>query len=299
MAAEEKDNQTNKTENNVPSVQWFPGHMQKTRRLISENLKLVDVVIELLDARAPRSSGNPMLREIIGDKPKLIALNKSDLADPAITKMWQSHFKNEDILAVTIDSISGRGLKRLIENTEGLAKGRTDKLVAKGGKARAARAMVVGIPNVGKSSLINRLAGASKAKVENRPGVTRDKQWIKVGGGLDLLDVPGILWPKFDDPVVGLNLSFIGSIKDDVLDTEEIAQRLLEFLKNEYPVSLMERYKLTENETAGEAGLLIEKIGRKRGALRKGGVVDMEKAWHILITDFRNGNLGKISFEKP
>ena len=200
----------------IPNLQWFPGHMKKAQRLIEENLKLVDVVIELLDARIPLSSANPMLAEIIKDKPRMIALNKSDLADSASTKKWLDYFKAQGVPAVTIDSMKGKGMKQLVKVAEDLARPKTEKFVSKGAKPRAARCMILGIPNVGKSSLINRLAGAVKAKAADKPGVTRAKQWIKIGTNLDLLDTPGILWPKFEDQTVGLKLAFTGAINDDI-----------------------------------------------------------------------------------
>ena len=207
--------------NELPTLNWFPGHMVKARRIITENLKLVDVVIELLDARIPYSSANPMLQELTAGKPRLVALNKSDLADAAVTKRWLEHFRAAGIPAVAIDSMSGKGMKQLVRQTEDLARAKTEKFVSHGAKARAARVMILGIPNVGKSSLINRLAGAVKAKAADKPGVTRAKQWIKIGSSLDLLDTPGILWPKFEDMTVGLKLAFTGAISDESYDMEK------------------------------------------------------------------------------
>ena len=198
----------------LPNLQWFPGHMKKAQRLIEENLKLVDVAIELLDARIPYSSANPMLAEIIKDKPRLVALNKSDLADPMQTKAWLAYYKRQGLAAAAIDSLNGKGMKQLVKLAEDLARPKTEKLVSKGGKARAARCMILGIPNVGKSSLINRLAGSVKAKAADKPGVTRAKQWIKLGSNLDLLDMPGILWPKFEDMTVGLKLAFTWPLQE-------------------------------------------------------------------------------------
>ncbi len=284
---------------NVPTVQWFPGHMAKTRRLIQGNLKLVDVVIELLDARVPLSSANPLIREIVGGKPRLVALNKSDLADEAQTKKWLAYFRAQGLSALPIDSLSGAGLKALVQKAETLARAKTHKLVAKGAKPRAARAMVLGIPNVGKSSLINRLAGAAKAKVENRPGVTRDKQWIRIGKNMELLDMPGILWPKFEDPVVGMRLAFVGSVSDEVYDVEATVKRLLEWLSEHCPKRLMERYKLTKEEAQADAGTLLEQIGKHRGCLLKGGLLDAEKAQRLLLSDLRGGRLGRLTFDEP
>ncbi len=293
------DKERNGAAANVPSVQWFPGHMAKTKRLIQGNLKLVDVVIELLDARVPLSSANPLIREIVGGKPRLVALNKADLADEAQTKRWLAYFRSQGLSALAIDSLSGAGLKALVQKAETLARAKTHKLVAKGAKPRAARAMVLGIPNVGKSSLINRLAGAAKAKVENRPGVTRDKQWIRVGRDLELLDMPGILWPKFEDPVVGMRLAFVGSVSDEVYDVEATVKRLLEWLSAHCSERLMERYRLTKEEAQADAETLLTHIGKHRGCLLKGGVLDEEKAQRLLLADLRGGRLGRLTFDEP
>lgn len=285
-----------KESNDLPSLQWFPGHMKKAQRLIEENLKLVDVVIELLDARIPSSSANPMLAEIIKGKPRLVALNKSDLADPACTRAWCAYFKARGIAAVSIDSLQGRGMKQLVKLAEELARPRTEKLVGKGGRARAARCMILGIPNVGKSSLINRLAGAVRAKAADKPGVTRAKQWIKIGSNLDLLDMPGILWPKFEDQRVGLKLAFTGAINDDIYDREKVASLLLEKMGKDYPERLKERFKF--KDALPEKGLeLLEAVGRKRGCLVKGGQVDLEKAVGIVLTEFRAGKLGPVTLD--
>lgn len=281
----------------VPSLQWFPGHMKKAQRLIEDNLKLVDVVIELLDARIPFSSANPMLAEIIKTKPRMIALNKIDLADPGMTKKWLNYFKAQGIIAVGIDSAKGRGMKQLVSAAEMLAKPKTEKFVAKGAKARAARCMILGIPNVGKSSLINRLAGAVKAKTADKPGVTRAKQWIKIGSNLDLLDTPGILWPKFEDKTVGLKLAFTGAINDDIYDREQVTALLLEVMRRDYAARLIERFKFKGE--LPESGLdLLEAIGRKRGCLVKGGLVDLEKAQNIVLNEFRAGKLGLVTLDE-
>ena len=286
------------TEQAIPNVQWFPGHMKKAKDIIVNNLKLVDVVIELLDARIPYSSANPMLQEIIAGKPRLVALNKSDLADRAVTKQWVEYFKKQGISAVAVDAPQGRGIKQLVAMTEELARPMTDKLVSKGAKARAARVMILGIPNVGKSSLINRLAGSNKAKTADKPGVTRAKQWIRLGGNLELLDTPGILWPKFEDMTAGLKLAFTGAINDEVVDRELITGVFLQTIASMYPERLQERYKLT-GELPTEPHELLELIGRKRGCLVKGGLVDTEKAQRIVMTDFRSGKLGTVSLDMP
>ena len=258
------------TRNDLPGIQWFPGHMKKAQRLIEENLKLVDVVIELLDARIPASSANPMLAEIIKDKPRLIALNKSDLADSASTKRWLAYFRAQGIPAVAIDSVKGRGMKQLVAKAEELARPKTDRFVKNGGRPRAARCMILGIPNVGKSSLINRLAGAVKAKAADKPGVTRAKQWIKIGAALDLLDTPGILWPKFEDQTVGLKLAFTGAINDDIYDREQVTALLLSVMRRDYPERLQERFKF-KGDMPEDGIELLEAIGRKRGCLVKIG----------------------------
>ncbi len=281
----------------MPQLQWFPGHMKKAQRLIEDNLKLVDVVIELLDARIPFSSANPMLAEIIKTKPRMIALNKIDLADPGMTKKWLNYFKAQGIIAVGIDSAKGRGMKQLVSAAEMLAKPKTEKFVAKGAKTRAARCMILGIPNVGKSSLINRLAGAVKAKTADKPGVTRAKQWIKIGSNLDLLDTPGILWPKFEDKTVGLKLAFTGAINDDIYDREQVTALLLEVMRRDYAARLIERFKFKGE--LPESGLdLLEAIGRKRGCLVKGGLVDLEKAQNIVLNEFRAGKLGLVTLDE-
>lgn len=285
------------TRNDLPGIQWFPGHMKKAQRLIEENLKLVDVVIELLDARIPASSANPMLADIIRHKPRLIALNKSDLADPLSTKRWLAYFRAQGIPAVAIDSMKGRGMKQLVAKAEELARPKTDRLVAKGGRPRAARCMILGIPNVGKSSLINRLAGAVKAKAADKPGVTRAKQWIKIGAALDLLDTPGILWPKFEDQMVGLKLAFTGAINDEIYDREQVTALLLSVMRRDYPERLVERFKF-KGELPQTGLEILEAIGRKRGCLVKGGLVDLEKAQQIVLNEFRAGKLGLVTLDE-
>ena len=279
----------------IPSLQWYPGHMRKAERLVKENLKLVDVVVELLDARIPLSSANPVLREIVGDKPRVIVLNKADLADEAATRAWVKYFAAEGIAAVPVDAVKGRGVKELVQAIAKCAKPKTDKLVQHGAKARAARCMILGIPNVGKSSLINRLSGGSKTKVENRPGVTRAKQWIRLGAQLELLDMPGILWPKFEDQQAALHLAFTGAINDNVYDVASVVLLLLDTLRTAYPSALIERYRLEGGLPIGVE--LLEEIGRKRGCLRAGGRIDDEKAQQIILTDFRSGRLGCVTLD--
>ena len=285
----------NDRKNDLPSLQWFPGHMKKAQRLIEDNLKLVDIAIELLDARIPAASANPMLAEIIKGKPRLIVLNKSDLADAAMTKRWLAYFRGMGVQACAVDSVKGQGIKQLVKLAEELARPKTDRFVKDGARPRAARCMILGIPNVGKSSLINRLAGAARTKTADKPGVTRAKQWIKIGSNLDLLDTPGILWPKFEDQSVGLKLAFTGAINDDIYDREGVVSLLLSVLRSDYPERLKERFKLQELNDDGTA--LFEAIGRKRGCLIKGGLVDFEKAQQIVLTEFRSGKLGLVTLD--
>ena len=276
------------------SLQWFPGHMRKAQRLIQENLKLVDLVIELLDARIPLSSQNPMLREIIQDKPRLIVLGKADLA--ANVDAWLKKFRDENFSAVAVDAAHGTGIKNLIAQAKSLTESKTHKLSKHGAKPRAARVMIVGIPNVGKSSLINRLAGMNHVKIENRPGVTRAKQWIKIADGLDLLDTPGILYPKFDDADVALKLSWTYAISDEIHDLEPTVCKLLEMLAEKFPAGLIERYKISLTTDGHE---LLNQIGLKRGCLRKGGVLDTEKVLRLVLSEFRAGKLGKVTLDDP
>lgn len=279
------------------NINWFPGHMAKAQRMIKDHLKLVDVVIELLDARIPYSSANPAIKDIIGDKPRVIALNKADLADPKVTEQWIAKFRNQNIQVVAIDSMSGKGTKILVSKVEQLAKDKVNKLVNKGVNARAARAMILGIPNVGKSSLINRLLGTATVKTADKPGVTRGKQWIKVSRNLELLDTPGVLWPKFKDIEVGLKLAFTGAINDEVYDMEKVMNVFLKIMREEYPERLIERYNL-KAELPQDSIEILEMIGAKRGCLRSGGIVDHEKVRRILLNEFRASKLGLITLDK-
>ncbi|MBR1807136.1 MAG: ribosome biogenesis GTPase YlqF [Selenomonadaceae bacterium] len=278
------------------NLQWFPGHMKKAERLIRENLSLVDLVIELLDARIPASSQNPLLREILGDKARLIVLGKADLADKKSVDAWLKKFRDENISAVAVDAVKGTGIKNLIALAKSIAAPKTNKFARAGAKPRSARVMIVGIPNVGKSSLINRLAGTNHVKIENRPGVTRAKQWIKIADGLDLLDMPGILWPKFDDADVALKLSWTYAISDEIHDLEPTVTKLLATLAEKNPAGLRERYKLDELPT--DAHELLNLIGRKRGCLVKGGEIDTEKVLRLVLTDFRSGKLGRVTLDE-
>ena len=281
--------------NDLPNLQWFPGHMKKAQRLIEENLKLVDIVIEVLDARIPLSSQNPLLKEILNDKPRLIALCKSDLADRKSTSEWIKKFSEENLIAVAVDAVKGTGIKNLIAAAKNLAEDKTHKLVKHGAKPRSARAMIIGIPNVGKSSLINKLAGVNHTKIENRPGVTRAKQWIKIDNGLELLDMPGILWAKFEDQEVAMKLAWTYAISDEIHDLEIVTCKLLETLAANYGDILKERFKLNDLPLNGHE--LLEIIGKKRGCLQKGGLIDFEKAERIILNEFRAGKLGKVTLD--
>ena len=287
-AAQGREGQMAVVRDDTPTIQWFPGHMKKAQRLVEENLKLVDVVIELLDARIPLSSANPMLAEMIKDKPRVVALN---------TKAWVAYFAAQGVPAAAVDASQGKGLKKLVQLVTDLARPRTEKFVKAGGRPRSARCMILGIPNVGKSSLINRLAGAAIAKTADKPGVTRTKQWIKIGQGLDLLDTPGILWPKFEDKQVGLKLAFTGAVNDEIYDLEQVTILLLEILRRDYPERLAERFKLAAEELPETGAELLEAIGRKRGCLVRGGLVDYDKAMRIVMNEFRAGKLGKITLD--
>lgn len=280
------------------NIQWFPGHMAKTRRLISENLKLVDVVVELKDARIPYSSTNPILSEILGNKPRVIALNKCDMADENMLKEWIAYYKSQGITAVPVDSIKGTGIGALKNEIKNVLRDKIKRDTEKGMKNRDPRMMVVGIPNVGKSSFINKLSGKAGAKTGDRPGVTTSKQWIRISGGYELLDTPGILWPKFEDEFVGRNLAFTGAIRDEVYDVAEIACELCTLLAQKAPQKLCEKYKLDSVEGLLGHEILFN-IGKKRGCLISGGDVDYDRAARILLDEFRGCKLGKIILETP
>lgn len=285
-------------DNQKQIVQWFPGHMAKTRRLIKESLPLVDGVTEIIDARIPYSSSNPELEELINNKPRIVLLNKCDLADKNTTNQWIEYYKRKDICAIPVDCRTGKGLNNYIVAVRDVLKNVIKKNEDRGMPGKALRIMVVGIPNTGKSSFINRMAGTAKAKVADKAGVTRHNQWFPIGNGIELLDTPGVLWPKFDDPKVGDRLAFIGSVKDEILDAETLAIRLLEVMKNDYPERLMERYKI-DGFTDKEAWEVLELIGKKRGMMIKGGEIDYERASVMLLDEYRGGKLGLISLEKP
>jgi len=272
--------------------------MAKTRRLIKENLKLVDVVIELLDARIPLSSRNPEIDKLVGQKPRIIALNKSDLSDPGKNKLWAQYFRKSNIEVIYTNAITGAGMDQLKIKLKELTRHKIESAAARGRTGRAVRTMVVGIPNVGKSAFINRIAGRASAQTGDKPGVTRTKQWVRINPEIQLLDTPGILWPKFEDPDTGLNLAFTGAIKDEIVDTAELAARLMERLAAMYPEKLMERYKLSQvKDRPGFA--LLEEAGRNRGCLVSGGEVDLNRIAAIVLDEFRGGKIGKITLEDP
>ncbi|WP_100373223.1 ribosome biogenesis GTPase YlqF [Bacillus sp. FJAT-45037] len=280
------------------AIQWFPGHMAKARREVTEKLKLIDVVIELVDARLPMSSRNPMMDEIVGHKPRLVLLNKADLADPNITKEWARDFEKNGATVLAINAQNGKGIERIAGACQMLASPLFEKWKSKGMKPRAIRAMIIGIPNVGKSTLINRLASKRIAQVGDRPGVTKKQQWIKIASGeLELLDTPGILWPKFEDQVIGYRLAATGAIKDELLDFQDIALFTLNYLKDHYPDRVMNRYKLGK---VPEDGLeLFDAIGKQRGCLLPGGYIDYDKAAELILRELRSGTLGQVTLEKP
>ncbi len=274
--------------------------MAKTRRMMTECLPSVDVILEVLDARIPKSSKNPDLDAIIGNKPKIVVLTKSSLADPELTKRWIEKYRKNGVTAVAVDSFSDYGIRTLAETVKSVLGEKLERYAEKGMKGRALKAMIVGIPNVGKSSLINRLAKSKKAKVENRPGVTMTKQWVTTDIGMDLLDMPGVLWHKFDDRKVGENLALTGAIKDAILDTEEIAVILCDRLYRTARKPFLNRYKLTEEETADlDAYDLFLKIGKKRGIVMSGGEIDETRLSNLLLEEFRSGKIGSITLETP
>lgn len=281
-------------------IQWFPGHMAKTKRMMRECLPEVDIIIELLDARIPYSSKNPEIDGLIGGKPKISVLTKSTLADPDMTARWVDSFKKKGERVVVIDSTSGLGIDRLADAVRDIMSEKLERYHLKGMDGRKLKAMIVGIPNVGKSSLINRIAGNKKARVEDRPGVTVDKQWVPTRIGFDLLDMPGVLWPKFEDQTVGENLAMTGAIRDQILDTEEIAMILCSRLMRVAPDKFMTRYKLRYEETEGlDSYDLFELVGRKRGFLISGGDIDHKRCADMLLDEFRGGKIGRITLESP
>ncbi|MBQ2178710.1 MAG: ribosome biogenesis GTPase YlqF [Oscillospiraceae bacterium] len=282
----------------LDQLSWFPGHMTKTRRMITAEIANMDAVCEIIDARIPMSSRNPDLDELTAGKPRIVVLNRVDQADSAQTKRWAAYFRSLGYAVIEVDAKSGAGVKQFAPAVRLLLKDKIAAYESKGQVGRVLRVMILGIPNVGKSTFINKVSGRKSAKAEDRPGVTRGKQWVPVDKTLELLDTPGILWPKFEDPEVGVRLAFTGAIRDDVIDTEELAGRLMAYLGAQYPAALLERYKITAEE--GEDGFaLLEKAGRKRGFLISGGEVDTERMSRILLDEFRGGKLGRFTLEQP
>lgn len=290
------------------NLNWFPGHMAKTRKQITDDLKLIDVVIEILDARIPTSSQNPEIKQITQNKKKIIVLNKCDLSDENDNKKWMEYFIKQGYKVVLVDSNTGKGINEVVKQTQVVMADDLKSFAEKGRSGRKIRAMIVGIPNVGKSSFINRIAKKNSAKVGNRPGVTKQKQWIRINDEIELMDTPGVLWPKFESEEVALNLAFTGTIKDDILEITEVAYSLTKFLLENYRINLIERYSLNEQvindilsqdqEENQNIYEIMQLIGEKRGAIISGGNIDDEKTSKIILDDFRSGKLGKISLEK-
>ncbi len=284
------------------NFQWYPGHMTKARRMMQENIKLIDIVVELVDARIPMSSKNPDIDDLARNKSRLIILNKADMADPAVTAGWEAFYQKKGFFVTRVNSRSGSGMKEVKALIETACKEKKERDRKRGILNRPIRAMVVGIPNVGKSTFINSFAGKATAKTGNKPGVTKGKQWIKINKNVELLDTPGILWPKFEDQQVGLRLALIGSIKDEILNTTEMAGEFLLFMKEEYPGLLEQRYSpevLQAADENGEMTAMLEKIALSRGCLKKGNQADIDKAALLVLEDFRSVKLGKISLERP
>ena len=294
---------------NITNINWYPGHMAKTKRQILEDLKLIDVIVEVLDARIPVSSQNPDIKEYSKNKKRVVVLNKSDLADENETNKWIKFFKEKDIPAISVDCNSGKGVNEVIRAVKEAAKENQEKFSNKGRVGKSIRIMILGIPNVGKSTFINKITKRKTAQVGNKPGVTRQKQWVKVDNEIELMDTPGILWPKFESQTVGMNLAFTGTIKDDILEKTEIAFELLKFLLNNYIDDVVERFKLDkaeievilnnkdveENDNYVE---ILDIIAKKRGAIMSGGRIDYEKISGIILDEFRSGKIGRITIEK-
>ncbi|ASW42936.1 ribosome biogenesis GTPase YlqF [Clostridium isatidis] len=281
----------------MPRINWFPGHMKKTQREIKENLKVVDAVIEIRDARIPRSSANPDIDKICGNKARIILLNKSDLSEAKVTKMWIDKLSSENVKAIEVNCLTGKGLNQIRPTLDLIFKEKHDRLKEKGLVKIQMRVMVVGIPNVGKSTFINKMAKNNIAKTGDRPGVTKNKQWIKTKMDIEMLDTPGVLWPKFEDEETALNLAFTGAIKDEIMDREELAYNLVKRLQEHYPDNLKERYKIEEiNEDPLET---LNSIARRRGCLIKGGEIDYDRISTVILDEFRAGKIGNISLERP
>lgn len=284
----------------MQNIQWFPGHMTKTKRQIQASLKLVDAVAEILDARIPLSSKNPDLQKLIQNKPKVVLLNKCDMANQTATSRWIDYYASQGITAIAVDCKSGKGLNKFAPAVNNVLSERRERLKAKGMVNPMLRIMIVGIPNVGKSSFINRVAKQNRAKVEDRPGVTRGNQWYSIAKNIEMLDTPGVLWPKFDDKIVGERLAFTGAVKDQILDTELLAVRLLDFLRSLKPADFIARFKLEDIDLdAIDSYELLNVISKKRGMLISGGEINTERAAIMLLDEFRSGKLGRITLEMP
>lgn len=284
----------------MQNIQWFPGHMTKTKRQIQASLKLVDAVAEILDARIPLSSKNPDLQKLIQNKPKVVLLNKCDMANQTATSRWIDYYASQGITAIAVDCKSGKGLNKFAPAVNNVLSERRERLKAKGMVNPMLRIMIVGIPNVGKSSFINRVAKQNRAKVEDRPGVTRGNQWYSIAKNIEMLDTPGVLWPKFDDKIVGERLAFTGAVKDQILDTELLAVRLLDFLRSLKPADFIARFKLEDIDLdAIDSYELLNVIGKKRGMLISGREINTERAAIMLLDEFRSGKLGRITLEMP
>lgn len=280
------------------NIQWFPGHMAKTRRQIKESLKLVDAVVEIIDSRIPVSSRNPEIDALVSQKPRIVLLNKCDVADDNLTKQWISYFEQQGMTALAVDCRSGKGLSAFLPTVRRVLAERIRINIEKGMKGKPLRLMIVGIPNTGKSSFINRMAKKNRAQVADRPGVTRQNQWFAIGDGIELLDTPGILWPKFEDPEVGKRLAYTGAVKDEIMDIETLAYNLIEFLLQEHPDLLAKRYDISNVESKSALDIMDE-IGKKRGMLLRGGEINYERVSVMLLDEFRAGTIGKITLERP
>lgn len=284
----------------MQTIQWFPGHMTKTKRQIQSSLKLVDAVAEIIDARIPVSSRNPDLAKLVQNKPRVILLNKCDMANQTATKMWIDYFKKQNLVAIPVDCKSGRGLDKFVPAVNTVMSHKIARLKEKGMVNPTIRIMIVGIPNVGKSSFINKMVKKNRAKVEDRPGVTRGNQWYTIAKNLEMLDTPGVLWPKFDDKTVGEHLAFTGAVKDQILDIELLAVRLLDFIKELKPADFITRFKLENADIENiDSYELLKMIGKKRGMLVSGGEIDTERAAIMLLDEFRSAKLGRITVEMP
>ena len=278
-------------------IHWYPGHMKKTKDLLKDNLKIIDVVVELLDSRIPYSSKNPDIDNIIEGKTKVVVLNKSDMSDPEKLKLWQNYYAKQNIKAIPVNALGGQGVDKIVEECKNVTREKMQSLINKGRKERPIRLMIVGVPNVGKSSLINKLTGRRSTQTGDKPGVTKGKQWVKLKGNLELLDTPGILWPKFEDQNVAVNLAFTRAIKDEILDIETLALKLIGRLKAIAPKNLMDRYKLESLDYTDVE--IMEKIGERRGCILSGREYDYTRISNLIVNEFREGKLGRITLEVP